>query len=270
MSQPNDALDLGAYLARVEYTGRLEPTENTLADLHLAHATHIPFENIDVLLGRPPRLDMESLQAKLVAGRRGGYCFEQNLLFSAVLAQIGFRVTRLAARVLYRATGKLPRTHMLMRVDLPQGPWLADVGFGAEGLLHPLPLVDGRETRQFAWTYRVLRHHGMWRLQSKWPEGWADLYEFTEDPQEAVDYEPANYFVATHHTSPFTRTLTTQRPTPDARWVLRNRDLITDRGNGQLSTQMVSDTDLLGTLDRVFGLRLPADTVLPNHPWGQR
>ncbi len=269
MSEPNNRVNLKAYLARVGYSGRLEPTETVLAHLHLAHATHIPFENIDVLLGRPPQLDLDSLQSKIVANRRGGYCFEQNLLFAAILEQVGFRVTRLAARVLYRATRKMPRTHMLMRIDLPSGPWLADVGFGAEGLLHPLPLVPGQETRQFAWTYRLVPQNGMWRLQSKWPEGWGDLYEFSEDSQDPVDYEPGNYFVATHPMSPFTRTLTAQWPTPEARWVLRNRDLVIDRGGGRVTTESVSDADLLGVLDRIFGLRLPADTVLPNHPWGQ-
>src|ERR1700756_4948956 len=97
-------MDLKAYSARIGYTGAFAPTAETLAELHLAHATHIPFENADILLGRPIRLDQESLQAKLVAQRRGGYCFEQNLLFAAALEELGFRVTRLAARVRYEAT----------------------------------------------------------------------------------------------------------------------------------------------------------------------
>ena len=89
-----ERLDLGAYLRRVEYTGGREATRATLDALHEAHVTHIPFENLDVVLGRPIALDLASLQAKLVAGRRGGYCFEQNLLFSAVLRAFGFAVTQ--------------------------------------------------------------------------------------------------------------------------------------------------------------------------------
>src|SRR5438093_5316594 len=104
-------------MRRIEYAGSLAPSRQTLDALHLAHATHIPFENLDVLLGRPIRLDLDGLQAKLVRGRRGGYCFEQNLLFAAVLERLGFRVTRLAARVRYGTTRLLPRTHMLMKVD---------------------------------------------------------------------------------------------------------------------------------------------------------
>ena len=89
-------LDLHAYAARVGYSGRFTPSLATLQSLHLAHATHIPFENLDILLGRPIRLDLDSVCAKLIDGRRGGYCFEQNALFAAVLEAAGFRVRRLA------------------------------------------------------------------------------------------------------------------------------------------------------------------------------
>src|SRR5574342_262407 len=96
-----EALDLDAYLERIGYTGGLKPDLDVLEAIHLAHATHIPFENLDILLKRPIALDLASLQAKLVAARRGGYCFEQNLLFSAVLQRLGFSVTQYAARVIY-------------------------------------------------------------------------------------------------------------------------------------------------------------------------
>src|SRR5271169_2357064 len=104
-------LDLAAYARRIGHPGELAPTLETLKNLHLAHATHIPFENLDILLGQPIRLDLESLWAKLVTGGRGGYCFEQNALFAAVLETIGFRVTRLAARVRMGAAQVRPRSH---------------------------------------------------------------------------------------------------------------------------------------------------------------
>lgn len=264
-----DSIDLDSYLARIGYAGQLAPTAAVLTDLHQAHATSIPFENIDVLLGRPPRLDLDSLQAKLVHDRRGGYCFEQNLLLATTLKRVGFRVTRLAARVWYRTTHRLPRTHMLLRVDLPDGPMVADVGFGGSGLLHPLPLRDGAISQQFAWAYRLVRRDGTWMLQTRNGDGWADLYEFSEDPQDPIDYEPPNHFVATHPSSPFTRTLTAQRITPEVRYALRNRDLMTDRGNGVVESRTVSDEELLSVLDQVFGLRFPSSTRLPNHPWGE-
>src|SRR5262245_49690105 len=103
MPEP-DTIDLAAYFERISYAGDTSPSRATLEALHLAHATHIPFENLDVLLGRPIRLDLASLQAKLVRDRRGGYCFEQNRLFASVLESLGFAVTTLAARVRFRAS----------------------------------------------------------------------------------------------------------------------------------------------------------------------
>src|SRR5258708_28164785 len=149
--------DLEAYLARIDYSGDLKPSHPVLRELHLAHNLHIPFENLDVVLGRPINLDLESLQAKLVTGRRGGYCFEQNALFAAVLQRLGFSVTQLAARVRHDATRILPKSHMLLKVEAEGTAWIADVGFGTEGLLMPLPLTAGVANRPFHWIYRLRR-----------------------------------------------------------------------------------------------------------------
>ena len=141
-------LDLGAYLRRI---GLQEPPKGDLAGLralHLAHATSIPFENLDVQVGLPIRLDLASLQAKLVQRRRGGYCFEHNTLFQSALEAIGFEAIACEARVRLGAPVLLPRTHMLLLVRLDGGDWLADVGFGGEGLLGPVPL-DGSAHAQF-------------------------------------------------------------------------------------------------------------------------
>jgi hypothetical protein len=154
------ALDLPAYLRRIGYAGALSPSRSTLDALHLAHATAIPFENLDILLGVPIRLDLANLQSKLVFRRRGGYCFEQNALFANVLERIGFTVTRLAARVRYGTDRVLPRTHMTLRVDVAGVPILADVGFGADGLLLPVPM-DGALSQQFGWSYRVAESGGV-------------------------------------------------------------------------------------------------------------
>lgn len=259
-------LDLAAYLARVGLAAAPAPTAAGLAELHLAHATHVPFENLDVLLGRPIRLDLPSLQAKLVRDRRGGYCFEQNMLFAAVLEAAGFRVTRLAARVRYRATRLLPRTHMLLAVEADGGLWLADVGFGGSGPLLPLRLDDRGEQRQFLWAYRVADEGGLRVLQGGGPGGWHDFYAFTPERQELVDYEVANYYVSTHPDSAFTRTLAAQLPTPEARFILRNRELTTERGTGT-ETRTVTDAELPDVLAGVFGLKLPAGVVLPDRPW---
>jgi N-hydroxyarylamine O-acetyltransferase len=255
-----DALDLEAYLGRIGYSGRLQPAHAVLEAIHLAHATHIPFENLDILLKRPIRLDLSSLQAKLVTGGRGGYCFEQNLLFSAVLQRLGFSVTQLAARVLYRSRRKFPRTHILLLVNVEDATWLADVGFGVEGLLLPVPFGGGREARQFAWTYRVVEAGGEWILQSLRNDTWTDLYSFSLEPQLAVDFEPANHYSATHPDSRFVRRLTVQLPTPEVRYLLRNRELVLDRGGTVTRRVLADDDELLAVLAETFGLRFPAGT----------
>jgi N-hydroxyarylamine O-acetyltransferase len=256
------SFDLDAYLRRVGYDGPREPTRAALEGVHLAHATHVPFENIDVRLGRPIRLDLEGLQAKLVRGRRGGYCFEQNTLFAAALEALGFGVTRLAARVRFGATRLLPRTHMLLRVKADGGPWLADVGFGGEGLLLPLPIAPGPVVRQDLGEYRVTEEPGAFVLQSRRGAGWHDLYSFTLEPQYPVDFEVANYFTSTHPASIFVRSLTVQRPTPDARYVLRNRDFVIERPGGT-ETRQLADDDFRGVLLDAFGLDIPADVLAP-------
>lgn len=252
--------DLTAYLARIGYAGTPRPDQPTLAALQLAHATRIPFENLDILLKRPVRLDIESLQAKLVQGGRGGYCFEHNLLFAHALEALGFSVTRLAGRVRYRTRRTLPRTHMLLLMSVEGDDWISDVGFGLEGLLAPLPLLAGRETRQSHWAYRVDGGPREWSVQIRRGGSWLDLYSFTTEPQELVDFEMASYYVSTHPESRFVRTLTAQLPGTDARFALRNRELTVDRGDSTTSRMLADDDELLGVLAETFGLRFPAGT----------
>jgi N-hydroxyarylamine O-acetyltransferase len=254
-------VDLEAYLSRIRYSGDLSPTLAVLEELHLAHALHIPFENLDVLLGQPIRLDLPGLQAKLVKAQRGGYCFEQNLLFAAVLERCGFALTRLAARVRLGATRLLPRTHMAIKVDTEHGSWLADVGFGGEGLFRPVPLVSGQAVRHFGWTSRVIEEGGLWVLQSHFADGWHDLYAFTLEPQLVVDYEVANYYVSTHPESIFTRMLTVQRPTPESRYILRNDEFIVMSVEGE-TRRTIEEAELVPLLAETFGLVLPAGTPL--------
>jgi len=250
-------LDLAAYLHRTGYAGDIAPTLPALQALHLAHATHIPFENLDILLGRPIALDLASIQAKLVAGRRGGYCFEHNLLFAAVLRAFGFHFTQLSARVRHRTSAVLPRTHMLLLVEAGGGRWLADVGFGGEGLLLPVPFGAGEEVPHFAWRYRVVEEAGAgWVLQSLRDGSWHGLYAFTLEPQLAVDYEIANHYVSTHPRSRFVQTLTVQLPHPERRLILRDRELVEDRGAAvsACSRTLAGEDELLQVLRQDFGL----------------
>ena len=254
-------IDLDAYLARIDYDGPRQPSLDTLVALHVAHVTAVPFENLDILLGLTISLELAALQAKMVSGRRGGYCFEQNTLFQAVLERLGFRVVPLAARVRAGMSGGVrPRTHMLLRVELEEGACLADVGFGGDGLVHPLPFAAGAE----AWTagvgHRLRREDDLWVLTANVGGEWVDLYAFTLEPQHASDYEMANHYTSTWPGSKFVQTLTAQRARADGRAILRNRDLAVREG-GSVRTEVVRDPDhLLEVLDREFSLSFPAGT----------
>lgn len=254
-------MDLRAYLHRIGYAGDLAPTAATLEALHFAHATHVPFENLDIMLGRGIRLDPESLERKLVTDRRGGYCFEQNLLFAAALDSIGFEYSMLSARVRYGATVIRPRTHMLLLVAADGVQWLADVGFGGDGLLRPVRLEEGAESQQFRWTYRVVRDGRHWVLQTRRPDGWLDMYAFTLEPHERVDYEVANHFTSTYPDSPFRMMAIAQRAAPEARYILRGRQFSIDTGE-TVTQRTITDDELLTVLRETFGLELPPDTVV--------
>lgn len=252
-------MDVSAYLERIDYNGRLSPDYATLEALHFAHATHIPFENLDILLGRRISLDKNAIEAKLVSARRGGYCFEQNTLFATVLRELGFRVTALAARVRNRQTRLLPRTHMCLCVHIGDTNWIADVGFGGEGLLMPVSM-NGEAVQQYLWKYRLSQEsEGVWVLQLA-GDGWGDLYAFTLEPQHHVDFEMANYYVSTYPESPFVRSLTVQLPRPDCRQILRNRELVTNSGKNFERVVLRDDDELLSVLASHFGLSFPAGT----------
>jgi len=253
------ALDLDAYLERIGYDGPIEPTLEMLDAVHLAHATTIPFENLDILLGRPIRLDLASLQDKLIRDRRGGYCFEHNTLFAAALESVGFDVTRLGARVRFGARSVTARTHMALLVEADEQRRLADVGFGGGGVLRSIPIEPGPELDQFGWRFRLVDDDGVRVLQTHRPNGWIDLYAFTFEPQYPIDAEMANHFTSTHPSSPFTRTLTAQLSGPERSVILRGRKLIEETPTGETSSE-VRDSELLEVLAERFTLSFPPGT----------
>jgi N-hydroxyarylamine O-acetyltransferase len=252
-------LDLDAYLRRVEYAGPRDATWSTLEALHRAHVTHIPFENLDVILGRGIALDLASLQEKLVAGRRGGYSIEHDLLISAVLQSFGFALTQLAARVRWGTSALRPRTHMTLAVDVDGARWLADVGFGGQGLLVPVPMERGSISEQGAWTFRVADEDGVNVLQSSRCAAWQDLYAFTLEPQHRVDYELMNHYTSTHPSSPFTQIVVAQRIATDVRRTLRDREYSEDRGEGAVTRTLADGDEIRDVLATEFGLEFSAD-----------
>lgn len=253
---PGD-VDLAAYFGRTGLTITPRLDLATLRALHHAHVAAIPFENLDVQMGRGISLDIGALQAALVHRRRGGYCFQQNTLFLHVLRSLGFDVMPCEARVRRGAGDVLPRTHMLLVVRLDGRPWLCDVGFGGTGLFEPAPL-DGDVVTQFAWTYRVARDGPLCVLQCLRTLGWEDLYAFEPAERYSVDFEMANWFTSTWPQSKFVLTLTAQRSTPDVRYILRNLAYEEDRGASAV-TRPITRAELVPLLRGTFGLDVPTD-----------
>jgi len=253
-------LKLDPYLERIGYTGERRASLAGLDAIHLAHATSIPFENLDVLLGRPIHLDLHSLQQKLVAERRGGYCFEQNLLFAAGLVALGYLVTPLAARVMLNVERVLPRTHMALLVEVDGQQLLADVGFGAEGLLLPVPFVVSQPVKLLGRSYVIDQEVGRYVLRRLGGDAALSLYSFTLEPQLLVDYEVASYFVSTHPDSIFTQLLIAQRLSADVRYTLRNQDLTVNELGTVTTRTLADDDELLAVLASTFGLPFPAGT----------
>lgn len=261
---PDPAFDLAAYLRRIDYRGPHAPTFDAVAGLCAAQPAAIAFENIDPLLGRVPELAIEAVQAKLVGQRRGGYCFEQNALLRQALLAFGCRVTSLAARVVWMAPADAPlrpRTHMLLRVDLPQsthGPLLVDAGFGGHLLGTPLRLAPGVPQATPTGRQRVRDDGAVFTLETELPEGWSPQYRFTLEPQWPADFEPLNWFVATRPASMFRHNLLLERLTRERRANLLN-DRLTLRTPGETPQVqlLTSAREFERVLDEVFDLQSP-------------
>ncbi len=250
-------LNLTTYLSRIGLPAPEQPTLQALADLHQAHVLAIPFENLDIQLGRPISLDLAAIEAKLVQGGRGGYCFEQNTLFRAALESVGFAVEAFEARVRLGTDQVLPRTHMLLQVRVEGRDWLCDVGFGGGGPLRPVPM-DGEPVTAGRWTFRVRLEGSLRVLQSLAGETWMDLYAFLPEPRPDVDFEMGNWYTSSFPKSRFLVTLTAQRTTLEARYILRNLKLEVDQEGGWEVRDLCRE-EVPGVLDRVFGLQIPAD-----------
>lgn len=262
-------IDLDAYFKRIGYSGSREPTLPVLRDILYAHMSRIPFENLDVLLDRGVRLDLESLHGKLVTACRGGYCFEHSSLLAAVLEWLGFDVTRRAARVvLFSPAAESSRTHMFMTVRLPEGAFVVDPGFGGFGSRFPVPLesAGGNPSHWMArdGRYTVLR----FKRGDEVVDGWVtDL----EEENHPIDFELGNHFTATHPRSPFRQIIMMSIVTPSGRVSVMNRD-VTVHENGSVTPEQIADRAAFRQLlVRHYGFDLPEfDTLrIPAIPeWG--
>lgn len=253
-------MDLEAYFKRIGFAGAGPRTLDTLSALHRLHPAAIAFENLNPLMGWPVPLDLEALERKLVRAGRGGYCFEHNLLFAAVLGALGFRVTGLAARVLWNRPENAitARGHMLLRVELDGLSYLADVGFGGQTLTGPLRLEAEIEQATPHEPFRLAGADGGFKMQAKIGDVWKTLYRFDLQEQFPVDYEVTNYFLSTHPSSHFRGGLIAARTAPDRRFALSNNSLTVHHLNGQTERRILSSpSELRRTLERTFLLTLP-------------
>ncbi len=261
---PADAIapiDLDAYCARIGYTGPRVSTIETLRALHERHPAAIPFEAIDVLLGRGADLRAATIDAKLIGGRRGGYCFEQNNLFMRALVAMGFSVEGLTARVRWMRPADappMPRTHMALRVTVAGEPWLADVGFGGCVPTAPLRLTTEAPQSTSHETFRVRPEGNSLVVEAERGGGWLSLYEVLPEPQLAIDYELANWFTATHPDSPFRRNLMVTRVTPQARYALLDNRYTVRKPSGETEQHQLDAAQLEKALAEIFGLPVEA------------
>lgn len=252
--------DLSLYFARIGDSGSRHPTLPTLCGIVAGHTRAIPFENVDVLVGRGVRLDIDAVVDKLVQRGRGGYCFEHNTLLLRVLEALDFEVEGLAARVLWNRPEGDPtaRTHMLLRVKLPEGDFLADVGFGGLTLTCPLRLAVGPEQATPHEPHRLVAVGEEVELQARLDGCWFPLYRFSLLPQLPIDYEMANWFTSTCPNTLFTANLMCARSDPARRYALLNRKFTVRHRDRPAERRTLADAaELHDVLSRDFRLILP-------------
>jgi len=251
--------NLDLYLDRIDWRGGQTPSYETLAGVLDGHIRHIPFENFDVLLGRPIPLSVSALQAKIVNARRGGYCFEHATLMAAALEALGFAVRRHIARVvLFAPYSEAPRDHMYLSVSVDGGAFVVDPGFGPFASRFPIPL-DGTATPG---GHRMTHDGALWMLHGRRRGedfvGWAS--PMAED--NPVDFEMSNHFKSTHPASIFRQWIFASAVTQTGRVNIMNRDITWLSGEAETTTQLSGREQLRALLAQHFGFDLPeAETM---------
>ena len=258
------AFDIDAYFARIFYRGPTEASLATLKALHRQHPQAIPFDNLDPFLGTPVKLDLASLQDKIFAHGRGGYCFEHNLIFMHALRALGFEVSGLAARVLWGQPDDAitARSHMLLRVELDGRTYIADVGFGGLTLTAPLMLEPGQEQQTPHESFRIVEAGDHFRLQADIGGDWRSLYRFDMQPNYEVDYAVSSHFLSTHPSSHFLSSVIAARASPDRRYALRNVRLSTHHLGGRTEQREIATAaELADVLEDQLGIIIPDRTA---------
>ncbi len=253
----SDVFNLDAYFERINYKDGTEASADTLRNIHIAHTLTVPFENLDVFYKRPILLDEASLYKKIVADRRGGYCFEMNGIFSRALQEMGFKVTNLLAKVTVDGIHYTTKTHQAILVETGSSRWLADVGFGNDGLIAPLILEENTEQKQFAHTYRLVADSKLgYVLQKKNEDGFYPLYAFTLDECSPDDFLMSNHFTATFPGSFFLTMRMCTMPRKDGRITLTDTHFKVVKENSVSTSPIASESEFTELLKENFDLDL--------------
>ena len=250
-------MDIKAYLERINYHGSLEPTAETLRALQVAHLLTVPFENLSIHARQPIVLEDEALFAKIVEHRRGGFCYEANGLFAALLRALGFDVVMLSAEVANGEGGFGPDfDHMALMVTLEQR-WLVDVGFG-DSFREPLLLDERGEQAQDNRAYCIHPDGSYLILMQREDEGeWKAQYRFTLRPHEYDDYAEMCHYHQTSPQSHFTRGRICSRATNEGRVTLSEMRFIKTSKNGERQEQtLTSQEEYAAVLREHFGIEM--------------
>jgi len=249
-------MDLKAYFDRVDFHGAEAADIGTLIALHTAHTFNIPFENLDQYAGKQISLDPDDLFDKLVSRRRGGYCFEMNILFAAVLRELGFNVWQLLARTAHDGVFG-PKLHEVLLVTIEEKQYLADVGYGNDGIAAPLELVKGVNQSRFASTYNftIDDEFGFVLNRRTFGDNYEPMYAFTLDKCLAEDFEVSNHYTATSPKSFFRMQRFATKPTPSGRITLTEQYFKISE-NGKTTERELGEGDFEQLLKSEFGLIL--------------
>lgn len=257
--------DQNAWLARIGYSGPVSPTLETLNRLIFAHSHSIAYETLDIMLGHLPKLDVPTLQQKMIASRRGGYCFEQNMLFRAGLRSLGYRITSLQGRVVRGLTIDAPRPaiHMLLKVELPQGTYLADVGFGNLAPTCALLLAPQIEQETPHEVMRFIDVGGELTLQALLKDGWQHIYRVIPYPRYDGEYEITNWYTATHPDTPYHSNIIVAKPGPNrSRITMYNARVTVRDAVGRAEKRwLATESEFSDVLRNEFGLNVSVQQI---------
>jgi N-hydroxyarylamine O-acetyltransferase len=256
------SFDLDAYLRRIGVLPVGGADVATLRRVVLGQAQAIPFENLAAFLDQPVSLRLDDITAKLVEGRRGGWCFEQNLLLRTALLELGYHPVALMARVVWNSPpgAVTPRSHMLMLVEAEGARWLIDVGFGGQTLTDALRFEPGLEQDTPHGRFRICHAGDDLTLEAEVAGEWRTAYRFDLQPQHPVDYEAPNWYLTTHPSSHFRHGLMVARPAPGVRWALAGRQLTAHHADGPSEKRLIADpAELRAVLAEVFDIDAPAE-----------